>query len=191
MKEKSILKLVLNGYGHMILAGIVCFVVSASIAMMDFSAIVNDLLTLVLIIPVYIALLYPAIWTEGDRNRNMVQFGHLECDPYKGLKIGLFLAVPYLLQNVFLTLSWFKLIPNIFWLYKILNAHIWPILTWLNPLVGDALVSTSNMPVYGLMICWLLSAYPVVISAVAYFLGFKGISVSEKLIYQSKPRKRR
>jgi len=175
----------------MLLAGVLCLIVSISIAVFQLPMIVIELITLVLIVPLYIALLYSPIWTEGDRNRNMVQFGHLVWDKYKGLKIGLFLMIPYFIENVFLTLSWAKVIPDIFWIYKILNSHLWPIMTWLNPIQEGNWISINNMSVLSLIICWIFMFYPLIISVIAYFLGYKGISVSEKLIYKNKPRKKR
>jgi len=112
-------------------------------------------------------------------------------DKYKGLKIGLFLMIPYFIENVFLTLSWAKVIPDIFWIYKILNSHLWPIMTWLNPIQEGNWISINNMSVLSLIICWIFMFYPLIISVIAYFLGYKGISVSEKLIYKNKPRKKR
>ena len=190
MKQKSILRLVLGSYGNMALGAVLCLIVAVSVAVFPIPKLLLNLLTLLLVVPLYTALLYSPIWTEGDRNRNMVQFGHLEKDLYRGVRVGVFLCIPYVIEDVLLTLSWAKVIPNIFPIYKILNAHVWPILDWVNPL-GDGLINAADMSLAGLIVCWLLALYPAVVSTVAYILGYRGISVSEKLIYKNKPRKRR
>ncbi len=190
MKKKSMLRLVLGSYGNMALATVLCLIVTVSVAVFPIPKLLLGLLMLLLVLPLYTALLYSPVWTEGDRNRNMVQFGHLEKDIYRGVKIGAFLIIPYAIEDVFLTLSWAKVIPNIFPIYKLLNAHIWPILEWVNPL-GDGIVNASDMSLIGLIICWLLALYPMLVTTVAYILGYKGISISEKLIYKNKPHKKR
>ena len=180
----------LGAYGNMALAAVLCLILTVSVSMISISAVVKNIMLLVVLVPLYVALLYSSFWTEGDRNRNMVQFGHLENDIYRGVKIGAFLIIPYVIEDVFLTLSWAKVIPNIFPIYKLLNAHIWPILEWVNPL-GDGVVNASDMSLIGLIICWLLALYPMLVTTVAYILGYKGISISEKLIYKNKPHKKR
>ena len=186
MKEKSIVRLVFTSYGNMLLAGILCLIVTFSIAAFNIPAWLMNVIVMVLVVPLYTALLYTPIWTEGDRNRNMVQFGHLEKDLTKGLKIGVFLPIPYLIWNLLLTFSKAGVLFDFLPLYKILNAHVWPFVTWLAPSP-----SVTGLSVGGLIGCWLLSFYPTIVSVVAYILGYKAISVSEKLIYKNKPRKKR
>ena len=187
MKEKSVFKMIIPSYGNMLLGGILCFFVAVSLSMLNFLPMVLiNILLFIFLIPLYSMLIYSPIWTEADRNRNMVQFGHLEEDKFKGLKIGIFLIIPYLIANLVLTLSWCKVIPDIYPIYKIFNSHLWPLMNILN-----FNASVEKMNIFSIMICWLTSFYPLIVSVIAYFLGFKGISVSEKLIYKNKPRKKR
>ena len=185
MKEKSIVRLVFSTYGNMLLAGILCLIVTFSIATFISQPLLN-IIDMIFVVPLYIMLLYMPIWTEGDRNRNMVQFGHLEKDMTKGLKIGLFLPLPYFIWNLLLTLSKAGIIFDFLPLYKILNAHVWPFVNWLAPTT-----SVANVSIGALIGCWLLSFYPLVVVTVAYILGYKAFSVSEKLIYKNKPHKKR
>ena len=98
----------------MLLGGILCFFVAVSLSMLNFLPMVLiNILLFIFLIPLYSMLIYSPIWTEADRNRNMVQFGHLEEDKFKGLKIGIVLIIPYLIANLILTLSWCKVIPDI------------------------------------------------------------------------------
>ncbi len=191
MKEQPIWKMAFRSYGNMLLAGVLCFIVTVSVAVFDLPGIANDLLLLLLLLPIYISLVYTPIWNEGDRNRNMVQFGHLTYDRYKGLKIGILLMLPYLIENVLLTLCWVKVIPDFYWLYKTLNAHIWPILTWINPIGEEAVISVSGLHFFELLLCWLLAAYPLVISVIAYRLGYKGVLLTERLVYKNNSGKKR
>lgn len=180
-------KMVLSSYGNMLLGGILSFFVAVSLSMLNFfpMALINVLL-FVFLIPLYSMLIYSPIWTEADRNRNMVQFGHLEEDKLKGLKIGAFLTIPYLIANLVLTLSWCKVIPDLYPIYKIFNSHLWPLMNILN-----FSANVEKMNLLSIIICWLTSLYPLVVSVVAYALGFKGISVTEKLIYKNKPHKKK
>lgn len=186
MKEKSIWKLALGGYGNMLLAEVFCLILVVAIVTFNPGNFILNLILLVLTVPLYILLIYGPIWTEGDRNRNMVQFGHLEKDMTKGLKIGLLLAVPYLIWNVLLTLSKLGVMIDIFAIYRLCNAHIWPLLSWINPEVEIA-----ALPVWGLVLCWIASFYPTVVAVIAYFLGYKGVSVWEKVLYKNKPHHKR
>ncbi len=173
----------------MLIAALLCVIVAFSVTAFSFPMWAINLILFIFLIPLYVSLIYSPIWTEGDRNRNMVQFGHIERDKFKGLKIGLLLTIPYLLLNLMLTLSTCGVLPDLFWLYKILNAHLWPLLNILNPIREGMSAATMSVP--ALIVCWLTSLYPTVISVVAYALGYKGIMVVEKLIYKNKPHKRR
>ncbi len=188
MKEKSILKMILHGYAYLFLGGLLCLIVAISISVFGLPGILRDLLTLCCVVPLYIMLLHSLFWTEGDRNRNMVGFGHIKEDRAKGFKVGLFLTLPYLLENVMLTLSRTKVIPDFYWLYKLLNAHIWPILNFFLPPESKVIGATS-LSIGGLIVCWLFTLYPLVIATASYILGYHGISVVQKLVYKNKPRK--
>lgn len=181
----------LSGYGAMLIAALLCLIVSFSVTAFSIPMWALNLILFILVVPLYVSLIYSPIWTEGDRNRNMVQFGHIQRDKWKGLKIGLLLTIPYLLLNLMLTLSKCGVLPDLFWLYKLLNAHIWPLINILNPVDTGAKISSATMSVPALIVCWLTSFYPTIISVVAYALGYKGVMVVEKLIYKNKPRKKR
>lgn len=189
MKKKSMLRLVLGSYGNMALAMVLCLIVVVSVSVFPIPKFLLSLLMLLLVLPLYTALLYSPVWTEGDRNRNMVQFGHLEKDIYRGVKIGAFLIIPYAIEDVFLTLSWAKVIPNIFPIYKLLKPIFGRF--WKGQSIRRGIVNASDMSLIGLIICWLLALYPMLVTTVAYILGYKGISISEKLIYKNKPHKKR
>ena len=78
MKEKSVFKMIISSYGNMLLGGILCFFVAVSLSMLNFLPMVLiNILLFIFLIPLYSMLIYSPIWTEADRNRNMVQFGHL------------------------------------------------------------------------------------------------------------------
>ena len=128
-------------------------------------------------------LLYGRVWSIGTSDNNKVKFDRMKEDKLRGLKIGCLAAVPSLCVYLFLILAKFGVAPELlFSLYKLLNVHIFGYLNMLFG-VGTAVI---DIPVWKVV----LAASPLlivpVICTVAYFLGFKDISISEKIVYKRK-----
>lgn len=125
---------------------------------------------------------YGVVWHTGTTDNNKVHFGRITYDKYRGLKIGALAMLPFLL--IFAVLALLKLLyPNFpLIIYKLLNSSVFSII---DVIFGSA-SKLSQLSVVRMLLS--LSAFAVVpiISHIAYTLGFKQFSISEKLIYKKK-----
>ena len=156
------------------------------------AAVFRDVLSQVLMLLILAAFPYGILWGQGDRDRNSVQFGHMQEDKRRGLKVGLLAAIPSVAVYLFLLLSrlglfWDKYIQ----LFQILNASFAPAVNAVMGAQGHAILVTADVG-WGWI---LLLAFTVVVLPLvcwgSYALGYRQYSISEHLIYHTKQKKRR
>ena len=130
---------------------------------------------------IFASMQYSSFWAMGDTDNNKVAYNHMTEDKLKGLKAGLLASIPYLLLYIALLLGKLGVIPNIImYIYRFANASFMPILLKLLP----------NFPVVGLSpfrflgVFALLLVLPLVCEF-GYILGYKRISITEKIIYKN------
>ena len=107
------------------------------------AAVFRDVLSQVLMLLILAAFPYGILWGQGDRDRNSVQFGHMQEDKRRGLKVGLLAAIPSVAVYLFLLLSrlglfWDKYIQ----LFQILNASFAPAVNAVMGAQGHAILVT-------------------------------------------------
>lgn len=135
---------------------------------------------------------YGILWSQGDRDRNSVQFGHMQADKWRGLKVGLIAAIPSALLYLFLLLSRLGLFWNKFvQLFQILNACFAPTINAIMRAQGHDILTTADVG-WGwiLLLVFTVAVLPLV-SWGSYALGYRQYSISEHLIYKNKKKKRR
>ena len=140
--------------------------------------IINQIFCLV----VLIQFVYGEVWHTGTTDNNKVHFGRITYDKYRGIKIGALAMLPFLL--LFIGLAVLKIFCPGFPLivYKLLNSSVFSIID----IIFGSASKLSQLSVVRMVLS--LSAFAVVplISHIAYTLGFKQFSISEKLIYKKK-----
>lgn len=128
---------------------------------------------------------YNRIWTLGTNDNNKVKFGRVKEDKLKGLKIGLIASIPSFLLFVLAVLSRFGVLPQIlFSIYKLANFHLFSI----NNIIfgSEVTITLAQIPLWRFGVAFLPLLILPAISTVAYVLGYKDISLKEKLIYKDK-----
>ena len=131
-----------------------------------------------------ISFVYPNLWQLGTNDSNLVRFKHKTKDIFKGLKIGIVGTIPsFLLYAAFFVCRFVK--PSVpIAIYKFLNSHNY---SFIHAICGETAGSVTTV---GDVAVWrlLLLILPVLIipetAFVAYYLGFKDISLGEKFIYK-------
>ena len=121
------------------------------------------------------------IYKRGFKDSNLVRAGHLKADVLKGFKIGLVANVPFFLLFALMIAAALGLAPafRTVW-YALLNSHYYSLILFI---AGGADV-VSKLGVLRLVLLFLLQLTVPVISGVAYIMGFKEISLSDKLVYK-------
>lgn len=136
----------------------------------------------------YTPIIYMAAWRCGSREQNYVHFGHMKEDLWRGTKIGLIAIAPYSICFVLMLLSKAGILPNLLWIIRIVYAPFVVLFNLLVPNVTAAGtgVSIDEISYLGIFLASLLQLYVPLVTGIAYRLGYKGISLYQKLIYQNK-----
>lgn len=127
--------------------------------------------------------IYPEFWHNGTTDSNLVKFKHKNEDKLKGFKIGAVAAVPNYLFLVFLVIAKLGVFPSFpVALYKFLNSSVY---SFIEVILGTA-VTVSELSAWRLALLFVLPLLIPVVSGVSYILGYKNISIGEKLVYNKK-----
>lgn len=144
-----------------------------------------NLLVQVLTLMMLVAMVYSVLWGQGDRDANAVAFHHREEDKNRGLKVGLLAMIPaavLYLVYVGLCLALPDKAGDYLSLYGWLNAPFLPVIKAIETVKSTA----------GRLILPLLPSLSVpLIGFLAYRLGYRQISLSEKFLYVNPNRKRK
>ncbi len=136
----------------------------------------------VLAVLCYLAMIYVGAWSDGDRDRNLVNFKRIKKDMLKGLKFGLLAMIPFMLLTILLIVAMF--IGNdttalvLRSTFRVLNFNIL--------LLVNSFMSPDEVTWKGIL---LVNCFYLVIpltSLVGYILGYKRVSVITRLVYQKK-----
>lgn len=137
---------------------------------------VTQLFCLFILIP----FVYSPVYELGFKESNLVRFKHAEEDLLRGLKIGLVADALFIASYVGLVASALGAAPGMpVSLYKLTNSYCYSII---EVIAGNAKAGELSLLQIVLLAIPLL-VVPIV-ATVGYILGYKGISISEKLIYK-------
>lgn len=189
MKNKSVFRRAAGLLGTMLVNLIMCILVvmvTFSLPFMDniygtiLAQLVNGL--------VFYAMIYGSLWTDGNDDRVKISAGHIKYDRLKGFKIGFLASVIYLIMNILLLLSKASLIFDVSATYKIINAHIWPLLDRLTATGNEAapMLFAVDYQWYTILIGWAAYALIIVLAGIGYIMGTKDISFKTRIVYKNK-----
>lgn len=178
MYSKSPLKLARSMISVVILALFLCFLTVTTLIML-IDNIYGALFIQFVCAVLFMFFLYCPVWVDADKDRNMANHGKIIFDKFKGIKAGLIIAIPFVILNLLLVLSWLKIIPNFFALYKVINSFFWPLLHILAPNTG----SVESLNLFDIIIINLLPLYIPIVTSIGYYCGYKNISLKNKIVY--------
>lgn len=147
------------------------------------------ILTIPLTLGVYLATIYGTLWGMGHDDANLANFGHIDLDSWRGLKIYALAMTPFYVLSLFFLACYFFRAPWFTGLaiaYKVISANVWPIM--------NAFQVSSAQPDIALWQAVIMTALPAValpFSHLAYHLGTKDFSIMQKLIYKNKGKKKK
>ena len=127
--------------------------------------------------------IYPTVWECGNKDSNRVNFGRIKEDKLRGFKIGLAAMLPFFLLFIALiifALGAYEKFAVI--LYKFINCYAFGFLDFI---IGDA-VYVSDLAFWQYPLIFITLFIVPVIAYIAYILGYKDISVIEKIVYKKK-----
>lgn len=149
----------------------------------------REILCQILMLLLLIAFPYSMLWLQGDKDRNRVHFGRMQPDPWRGVRVGLMAAIPYMVVYILLLASKLSLFMDSF--IHLARFIVTPFLPLFN-LVADPLTvpATSQVPWWGIALLFLTVAALPVICGGAYHLGYKQYSIREHLTYAKQDKKK-
>lgn len=148
-----------------------------------------NVISQILMLLLLVSLPYSKLWMLGDRDSNAVQFGHMAEDKLRGLKIGAMAGVPYFILYILLFLSKLGLLfPNFIFVYRLTNLTFLPTF---NELIGASVRTTVDVSWFAMFILLLTVLVVPFVCWLAYLLGYKHISLSEKFIYVNPKKKKK
>ena len=138
-----------------------------------------------LMLILYLCFAYSQMWHVGDHDAGQVKFKKRVADLWRGLKIGAAVMIPAAALFVVAILSKASGLQGemVLRLFKLSNVCWLPLFQWLFPV---AYRSMTELSWWGLL-DFVLTFVPLpLIAMLAYRMGFKGISVREKILYRTK-----
>lgn len=131
--------------------------------------------TQAIVLIILFAFIYSQLWKKGNKDFQNVKIGRVSEDKLRGLKIGLIASLPQLISFLCLMIPNFKTA-----FYKIANYHFF---ITNDVIIGDIkLAADLDFTKYLLLFLPLL-VVPIA-TTISYIIGYKDISVSEKIIYK-------
>ncbi|MBE6749712.1 MAG: hypothetical protein E7560_00920 [Ruminococcaceae bacterium] len=139
--------------------------------------IVTQVMTLVL----FINFVFSHIWERGNKDSNLAAFGHIKGDKLLGFKTGLAAIIPYAIFYLILSLN----VSNIgakfpLFIIKFLSAAFYSIYE----LIFDGLMLFGELKVLQIVSMFATLLIVPIITGLAYYLGYKDISIAQKLMYK-------
>lgn len=128
-----------------------------------------------------IVFLYPSLWDRGTKDSNLVHFKHKQADIFKGLKAGFVAIIPCTLVYLFVLFTKSGVLasmPTVF--LRFFN----PMNYTFNVLICSDAATIGELSVLSIILLLLLNLVVPLICFGAYYLGYKNISISEKLVYK-------
>lgn len=137
----------------------------------------------VICIAIAICVIYTEMWKFGDKERTAVKYKNQKEQLGKGFIVGAFASIPAVVLLVVLTIlksSYAKTFPLL--IYGMLNTYLYDLIYLIAN--GTEFFGQFNF-VQILLILLLLTIIPIA-CGISYILGYKGVSISEKMVYKNK-----
>lgn len=126
---------------------------------------------------------YPSVWSYGNKDNNRVHFGRINEDKLKGFKVGIASMIPFFLLFIMLVVFALGVYKNFaLILYKFLNCYAFGFLDFI---FGKA-VCAGELKLWQFALIFVTLMIVPIVSHIAYLLGYKDISLIEKIIYKKK-----
>ena len=123
----------------------------------------------------------------GDSDANKVQFGRIEYDKWKGLKISILPAVPGLATYIVLLLGKLGVLGNWSWtLFNLCNYHLYG---YHQLIFGGRVENVQNISWLSMVGALLAVVLVPIICHVCYTLGYKRINLFERFVYKKDKRR--
>lgn len=145
------------------------------------STIVWDAIAQTFMLIIMAIFVYNELWNLGYKDNNAVRIKMKKEDKLKGLKIGLLATAPSYLLVTVLLFARHTIGKNLsIVIFGFLNSYLYKTILFIT---GGG-ITFSQLQIWKILIFYPLISVVPVIALVAYLIGYKGILISEKIIYK-------
>ncbi len=136
-----------------------------------------DIASQIIMLALFCVLIYTEVWSCGEKDRNLVNYGRDKFDKFKGAKAAGMAFVPYLVLSVVISLGNLNILPiKLNSTYAFANIAFKPFI--------DAVL--GNFSWYSPLLLLLPALVVIVYCQAVYTIGYKQILISEKILYTEK-----
>ena len=132
-----------------------------------------------------VSFIYGKLWKCGNRDFEAVRLHGVKISKLKGLYIGILANLPMLIFSIFAVAAQNKIKLPVS-LFAFANSYMFEILTAIN----RGIVYFADANVWRIIIYFATLLFVPAVSAVSYYIGFKDIVISDKLIYKNTKKKK-
>lgn len=124
---------------------------------------------------------YHIMWEFGNRDDTNVRYKGQRLDLYRGLRVGAFAMVPYLLLWLCLLVARFGILPEGYaQVYRLATIPFMPYVQWVMP------AALSHTTIGQIMLLLPILLYIPLVCGISYRLGHKQFSIRERLVFAKK-----
>ena len=120
---------------------------------------------------------YAPLWDIGAKDSNAVHFGRKKEDRLYGLKVGLLARIPAVILYILALCLARGITPSLFGMICAENYGIIQLMT------GNV-TRLCDMSAITIIVCFILLLIVPIATGIGYYLGYKDISLGEKMIYK-------
>lgn len=175
--KSRVLSLIASHYGGVVISLIICLGLSTLMIGAPWQLLIAQLVAIL----AYAFPTYNAAWAMGHTDLNRANFGRIPRDKLYGFKLGAIISIPMYVMAILLILSRFDLFWNFTVIYRLLNAHTWPLLNLIHP--------TFEMESFGVISLILFAIVPsvatIAVTGIGYLFGNHDFSPMQKLVYKN------
>ena len=163
----------------------------------------QEMVSLIFMGTVFTLMIYSVMWAYGDHQRNSVSIGQTKHDKYEGVKVGALSSIVSILALAFTLISKLlscftsiNLMPLSLSCLSFSNFTFMPILKPFvtvpditifsrDPSIDRMLFGCSDISWLGIAVMVVPIIYKILICHLAYNLGYRQISIKEKIVYKN------
>ncbi len=137
---------------------------------------------------ILVSFIYNELWKRGNKDFEAFRLHNKPVKKIKGFLIGLVAVIPSFILLTFFVVTQNSIsakIPIAY--YTFVNSYVFEIIH----AVTGKVMYWADVKIWQVFVYYALLLVIPVISFISYFIGFKDISISEKLIYKNNSKKRR
>ena len=169
----------LTALKHIIFTTIICLVMCFFLIPINSAYEWTIWFSQIILIGLFVVSIYVPFWEFGYNDRNYVNINKKKEDILQGTKIGFLISIPYFVTSFLMILVRLNVVKWLSYLFLVFNSYFYYFI--------DSMIAKPDP---ALTPWWIIAVFVVMplfipfVSSIGYVLGYKEISIKEKLLYK-------